>query len=86
MQKEAGEHDTVGIVKLRGAACGAAALHMTGFMVRSRSPERARADGHEHEVDFVSARCLTRRTFNGNGAAFPAPLQEQLAVGGAGSN
>jgi hypothetical protein len=30
------------------------------------------------QVDFVSGALLHQVTFNGNGAAFPAPLEEQL--------
>ena len=32
----------------------------------------------QNTVDFVSGALLHQVTFNGNGAAFPAPLEEQL--------
>jgi hypothetical protein len=79
MQKEAGSTTTVGVVSFAGLPAGAAALHMTGFTVSIPIARAGRVlTVTSTQVDFVSGALLHQVTFNGNGAAFPAPLEEQL--------
>jgi hypothetical protein len=79
MQKEAGSTTTVGVVSFAGLPAGAAALHMTGFTVSIPIARGGRVlTVTSTQVDFVSGALLHQVTFNGNGAAFPAPLEEQL--------
>jgi hypothetical protein len=79
MQKEAGSTTTVGIVSFAGLPAAAAALHMTGFTVSIPIARGGRVlTVTSTQVDFVSGALLHQVTFNGNGAAFPAPLEEQL--------
>jgi hypothetical protein len=79
MQKEAGSATTVGVVSFAGLPAGAAALHMTGFTVSIPIARSGRVlTVTSTQVDFVSGALLHQVTFNGNGAAFPAPLEEQL--------
>jgi hypothetical protein len=79
MQKEAGSTTTVGVVSFAGLPAGAAALHMTGFTVSIPIARSGRVlTVTSTQVDFVSGALLHQVTFNGNGAAFPAPLEEQL--------
>jgi hypothetical protein len=81
MQKEAGRTTTVGVVSFAGLPAGAAALHMTGFTVSIPIARSGRVlTVTSTQVDFVSGALLHQVTFNGNGAAFPAPLEEQLLV------
>jgi hypothetical protein len=79
MQREAGNTTTVGDVSFAGLPVRAAAHHFAGFIV---TIPLARA-GREltvtsTQVDFVSGPFLHQITFNGNGTAFPAQLEEQL--------
>jgi hypothetical protein len=79
MQQEAGSGTTVGTVTFAGLPAGTPAHHETGFTV---TIPLARA-GREltvtsTQVDFVSGPFLHQITFNGNGTAFPAQLEEQL--------
>jgi hypothetical protein len=79
MQKEAGSTTTVGVVSFAALPAGAAALHMTGFTVSIPIARGGRVlTVTSSQVDFVSGALLHQVTFNGNGAAFPAPLEEQL--------
>jgi hypothetical protein len=79
MQKEAGSTTTVGVVSFAGLPAAAAALHMTGFTVSIPIARGGRVlTVTSTQVDFVSGALLHQVTFNGNGAAFPAPLEEQL--------
>jgi hypothetical protein len=79
MQKEAGRTTTVGVVSFAGLPAGAAALQMTGFTVSIPIARSGRVlTVTSTQVDFVSGALLHQVTFNGNGAAFPAPLEEQL--------
>jgi hypothetical protein len=79
MQKEAGSTTTVGVVSFVGLPAAAAALHMTGFTVSIPIARGGRVlTVTSTQVDFVSGALLHQVTFNGNGAAFPAPLEEQL--------
>jgi hypothetical protein len=79
MQKEAGSTTTVGVVSFAGLPAGAAALHLTGFTVTIPIARSGRVlTVTSSQVDFVSGALLHQVTFNGNGAAFPAPLEEQL--------
>ena len=79
MQKEAGSTTTVGVVSFAGLPAAAAALHMTGFTVSIPIARGGRVlMVTSTQVDFVSGALLHQVTFNGNGAAFPAPLEEQL--------
>jgi hypothetical protein len=75
MQKEAGSTTTVGVVSFAGLPAGAAALHLTGFTVTIPIARSGRVlTVTSSQVDFVSGALLHQVTFNGNGAAFPAPL------------
>jgi hypothetical protein len=79
MQKEAGSTTTVGVVSFTGLPAAAAAQHMTGFTVSIPIARDGRVlTVTSTQVDFVSGALLHQVTFNGNGAAFPAPLEEQL--------
>lgn len=79
MQKEAGATTTVGVVSFAGLPAGAAALHLTGFTVTIPIARGGRVlTVTSTQVDFVSGALVHQMTFNGNGAAFPAPLEEQL--------
>jgi hypothetical protein len=79
MQKEAGSTTTVGVVSFTGLPAAAAALHMTGFTVSIPIARGGRVlTVTSTQVDFVSGALLHQVTFNGNGTAFPAPLEEQL--------
>jgi hypothetical protein len=79
MQKEAGSTTKVGVVSFAGLPSGAAALHMTGFTVSIPIARGGRVlTVTSTQVDFVSGALLHQVTFNGNGTAFPAPLEEQL--------
>jgi hypothetical protein len=79
MQKEAGSTTTVGVVSFAGLPAGAAALHMTGFNVSIPIARGGRVlTVTSTQVDFVSGALLHQVTFNGNGAAFPPVLEEQL--------
>ncbi len=79
MQKEAGTTTTVGVVSFAALPAGAAALHLTGFTVTIPIARGGRVlTVTSTQVDFVSGALLHQVTFNGNGAAFPAPLEEQL--------
>ena len=79
MQKEAGNTTTVGVVSFANLPAGAAALHLTGFTVTIPIARGGRVlTVTSTQVDFVSGALLHQVTFNGNGAAFPAVLEEQL--------
>jgi hypothetical protein len=79
MQKEAGSTTTVGVVSFAGLPAAAAALHLTGFTVSIPIARGGRVlTVTSTQVDFVSGALLHQVTFNGNGATFPAPLEEQL--------
>jgi hypothetical protein len=79
MQQQAGSGTTVGTVTFAGLPAGAPAPHVAGFTV---TIPLARA-GREltvtsTQVDFVSGPFLHQLTFNGNGTAFPADLEQQV--------
>jgi hypothetical protein len=79
MQREAGTTTTVGVVSFSALPAGAAALHLTGFTVTIPIARGGRVlTVTSTQVDFVSGALLHQVTFNGNGSAFPAPLEEQL--------
>jgi len=79
MQQEAGGTTTVGVVSFAALPAAAAALHMTGFTVSIPIARGGRVlTVTSTQVDFVSGALLHQVTFNGNGAPFPAPLEEQL--------
>ncbi len=79
MQQQAGSTTTVGVVSFAALPAAAAALHMTGFTVSIPIARGGRVlTVTSTQVDFVSGALLHQVTFNGNGAAFPAPLEEQL--------
>jgi hypothetical protein len=79
MQQEAGSTTTVGVVSFAALPAAAAALHMTGFTVSIPIARGGRVlTVTSTQVDFISGALLHQLTFNGNGAAFPAPLEEQL--------
>ena len=79
MQKEAGTTTTVGVVSFADLPAAAAALHLTGFTVTIPIARGGRVlTVTSTQVDFVSGALVHQMTFNGNGTAFPAPLEEQL--------
>jgi hypothetical protein len=79
MQKEAGSTTTVGVVSFTDLPAAAAALHLTGFTVTIPIARGGRVlTVSSTQVDFVSGALLHQMTFNGNGSAFPAVLEEQL--------
>jgi hypothetical protein len=79
MQKEAGRTTTVGVVSFAGLPAGAAALHLTGFTVTIPIARGGRVlTVTSTQVDFISGALLHQMTFNGNGTAFPAVLEEQI--------
>jgi hypothetical protein len=79
MQQEAGSTTTVGVVSFAGLPAGAAALHLAGFTVTIPIARGGRVLAvTSTQVDFVSGSLLHQVTFNGNGTAFPAVLEEQL--------
>jgi hypothetical protein len=79
MQQEAGSTTTVGVVSFAGLPTGAAALHFAGFTVTIPIARGGRVlTVTSTQVDFVSGSLLHQVTFNGNGTAFPAVLEEQL--------
>jgi len=79
MQKEAGSTTTVGVVSFADLPAAAAALHLTGFTVTIPIARGGRVlTVTSTQVDFVSGALLHQMTFNGNGSAFPAPLEEQV--------
>ena len=79
MQREAGSTTTVGVVSFAGLPAAAAALHLTGFTVTIPIARGGRVlTVTSTQVDFVSGALLHQMTFNGNGVAFPAPLEEQV--------
>ena len=79
IQTEAGSTTTVGVVTFAGLPTAAAALHMSGFTVSIPIASGGRVlTVTSTQVDFVSGALLHQVTFDGNGAAFPAPLEEQL--------
>jgi hypothetical protein len=79
MQQEAGTTTTVGVVSFAGLPAGAAALHLAGFTVTIPIARGGRVlTVTSTQVDFVSGSLLHQLTFNGNGAAFPPVLEEDL--------
>jgi hypothetical protein len=79
MQQEAGTTTTVGVVSFAGLPTGAAAQHLAGFTVTIPIARGGRVlTVTSTQVDFVSGSLLHQVTFNGNGAAFPAVLEEEL--------
>ena len=79
MQQEAGSTTTVGVVSFAGLPAGAAAQHLAGFTVTIPIARGGRVlTVTSTQVDFVSGSLLHQVTFNGNGAAFPAVLEEEL--------
>jgi hypothetical protein len=79
MQQEAGSTTTVGVVSFADLPAAAAALHLTGFTVTIPIARGGRVlTVTSTQVDFVSGALLHQMTFNGNGSAFPAPLEEQV--------
>jgi hypothetical protein len=79
MQREAGTTTTVGVVSFSALPAGAAALHLTGFTVTIPIARGGRVlTVTSTQVDFVSGALLHQVTFNGNGTAFPAQLEEQV--------
>ncbi len=79
MQHEAGSGTTVGGISFAGLPAAAAAHHMAGFTVTIPIARGGRVlTVTSTQVDFVVGRLLHQVTFNGNGTAFPAQLEEQL--------
>ena len=79
MQQEAGSTTTVGVVSFAGLPAGAAAQNLAGFTVTIPIARGGRVlTVTSTQVDFVSGSLLHQVTFNGNGAAFPAVLEEEL--------
>lgn len=79
MQHEAGSGTTVGGVSFAGLPAAAAASHMAGFTVTIPIARGGRVlTVTSTQVDFVAGPLLHQVTFNGNGSAFPAQLEEQL--------
>jgi hypothetical protein len=79
MQKEAGSTTTVGVVSFADLPAGAAALHLTGFTVTIPIARGGRVlTVTSTQVDFIAGALLHQMTFNGNGSAFPAVLEEQV--------
>ena len=79
MQQEAGSTTTVGLVSFAGLPAGAAAQNLAGFTVTIPVARGGRVlTVTSTQVDFVSGPLLHQVTFNGNGAAFPAVLEEEL--------
>jgi len=79
MQKDAGSTTTIGVVNFAGLPAAAAALHLAGFTVTIPIARGGRElTVTSTQVDFASGALLHQVTFNGNGTAFPAQLEEQL--------
>ena len=79
MQREAGNTTTVGGVSFAGLPAAAAAHHFAGFTVTVPIARGGRVlIVTSTQVDFVDGSVLHQVTFNGNGTAFPAPLEEQV--------
>jgi hypothetical protein len=79
MQQEAGSTTTVGVVSFAGLPTGAAAQDLAGFTATIPIARGGRVlTVTSTQVDFVTGSLLHQVTFNGNGAAFPAVLEEQL--------
>lgn len=79
MQQEAGGGTTVGTVTFAGLPAGSPAHSEAGFTVTIPLARAGRAlTVTSTQVDFVSGPFLHQITFNGNGTAFPAQLEEQL--------
>ena len=79
MQQQAGTTTTVGVVSFAGLPAGAAAQDLAGFTVTIPIARGGRVlTVTSTQVDFVSGSLLHQVTFNGNGAAFPAVLEEEL--------
>jgi len=79
MQQEAGSTTTVGVVSFAGLPAGAAAQNLAGFTVTIPIARGGRVlTVTSTQVDFVSGSLLHQVTFNGNGAVFPAVLEEEL--------
>ena len=79
MQQEAGSATTVGDVGFSGLPAAAAADHLAGFTVTIPLARSGRVlTVTSTQVDFVAGSMLHQVTFNGNGTAFPAQLEEQL--------
>ena len=79
MQQEAGSTTTVGVVSFAGLPAGAAAQKLAGFTVTIPIARGGRVlTVTSTQVDFVSGSLLHQVTFNGNGAVFPAVLEEEL--------
>jgi hypothetical protein len=79
MQQEAGATTTVGVVSFAGLPAGAATMHLAGFTVTIPIARGGRVlTVTSTQVDFVAGSLLHQVTFNGNGAAFPPVLEEQL--------
>ncbi len=79
MQHEAGSGTTVGGVSFAALPAAAAANHMAGFTVTIPIARGGRVlTVTSTQVDFVVGPLLHQVTFNGNGTAFPAQLEEQV--------
>jgi hypothetical protein len=79
MQRDAGSSTTVGSVSFSALPAGAAADHLAGFTVSIPLARSGRLlTVTSTQVDFVVGALVHQLTFNGNGTAFPAPLEEEV--------
>ena len=79
MQRDAGGGTTVGSVSFSALPAGAAADHLAGFTVSIPLARGGRLlMVTSTQVDFVVGALVHQITFNGNGAAFPAQLEEEV--------
>jgi hypothetical protein len=79
MQQAAGSGTTVGGVTFTALPAAAAADHLAGFSVIIPIARSGRVlMVMSTQVDFVSGALVHQITFNGNGAAFPAQLEEEV--------
>ena len=79
MQQHAGSGTTVGAVNFTALPAGAAADHLAGFTVSIPIARGGRLlMVTSTQVDFVDGALVHQVTFNGNGAAFPAQLEEDV--------
>ncbi len=84
MQKDAGSGTTVGSVSFRALPVGAAAEHFAGFTVSIPIARGGRLlMVTSTQVDFVDGALVHQVTFNGNGTAFPAQLEEEVLTAAA---
>ncbi len=84
MQKDAGSGTTVGTVSFTALPAGATADHLAGFTVSIPIARGGRLlMVTSTQVDFVDGVLVHQVTFNGNGTAFPAQLEEEVLTAAA---